>query len=105
MNSLAALKYCREVLAERKQRDQWQAWFWEIRCKVIDYWIARLERESDGGGPADLTPAERQTIRNSHPLLTGRLSATGTWADTNRSWRAELRSRVGRYLDAVKSRR
>ncbi|HEY3966116.1 MAG TPA: hypothetical protein VGM05_16265 [Planctomycetaceae bacterium] len=106
MHSLAVLRYCRDVLTERQQRDPWQGWFWGIRRKVLDYWIARLEREDPGSATiADLNVDEREAIRRSHPLLMSRTNATGSAIEIDRSWQAELRDRVQRYLDAVKGHR
>ncbi len=106
MHSLAVLRYCRDVLTERQQRDPWQGWFWGIRRKVLDYWIARLEHEdSESGIVAELNADEREAIRRSHPLLASRPTASGSAIEIDRSWQIELRDRVQRYLDAVKGHR
>jgi hypothetical protein len=105
MHTLAVLKYCREVLAERRQRDDWHAWFWSIRCKVIDYWIARLEHDSDAECSSELSPEDKQIIRRSHPLLTSRQPIAGTVLDIDRQWQTALRERVERFMEAVRSHR
>jgi hypothetical protein len=105
MNTLAVLRYCRDVLTERQRHDQWQGWFWGIRRKVINYWIARLEHESGSAAATDLSEVERQAIRHSHPLLASRPAVSGSVMEIDRSWQADLRDRVHRYLDAVKAHR
>ncbi|MBI3864781.1 MAG: hypothetical protein HY290_23130 [Planctomycetia bacterium] len=105
MNSVAVLKFCREVLSERQEHDKWQGWFWGIRCKVIDYWIARLESAGDDGEAYDLSANEQQAILASHPLLTSRSAAAVPAFDMTRPWKANLHERVRRYLEAVKSHR
>lgn len=105
MNPLAVLRYCRDVLSERQEHDPWQGWFWGIRCKVLDYWIARLERETEAGATTELTSAEQQEIRSSHPLLMSRAPSSGIAAERDFHWRTELRARVERYLAAVKAHR
>jgi hypothetical protein len=57
MHPLAVLKYCREVLTERQRRDQWDGWFWSLRCKVIDFWISRMEREAVAAMTSESTVA------------------------------------------------
>ena len=111
MHRLAILKFCREELAERQKRDKWQGWFWGIRRKVVDYWIAVLERDLDTAEPVagwshpDLTPEERQAIRRSHPLLALRPVTSAAVLQLDRDWQAELHRRVDTYIAAVKSHR
>src|SRR5262245_29435242 len=102
MHRLAILKFCRDELAERQKRDEWQGWFWGIRRKVIDYWIAVLERDPElscgGRNPRDLTPEERQTLCRSHPLLASRPFTSAAVLQPDRDWRAELHRRVDTYI-------
>jgi hypothetical protein len=111
MHRLAILKFCRDELAERKRSDPWQGWFWCIRHKVINYWIAVLERSLDvspaacAPGPCDLTPEERQLVRRSHPLLAPRPVTADAVLQLDREWQAELQRRVETYVTALKAQR
>ena len=106
MDRLAVLKFCRDELAERQRNDPWQGWFWGIRRKVITYWISVLERTDAASGSASgLTPAERQVVRSSHPLLAPRPVVGAAVLQPDRDWQSELRRRVETYIAAVKSHR
>jgi hypothetical protein len=109
VHRLAILKFCREELAERQKRDQWQGWFWGIRRKVIDYWIAVLERDPESsdaeGNSLELTAEERQTLCRSHPLLASRPFSSAAVLQPDRDWRVELHRRVETYITALKSHR
>jgi hypothetical protein len=106
MHTLAVLRFCREVLSERQRQDQWQGWLWGIRRKVIDYWISRIENETEGSAATpELNAEEQEAIRCSHPLLMSRPTTSGPPIEIDRSWQADLRDRVHRYLAAVKSHR
>ena len=102
MHQLAVLRICRDVLAERQKTDKWQGWFWAIRRKVIEYWIARIEhgRNQEVAVP-ELSPDERQAIRNSHPLLAARPVMSGSVLKIDTLWQVELQGRVRRYVEAV----
>jgi hypothetical protein len=110
MHRLAILKFCRDELAERKRSDPCQGWFWSIRHKVLNYWIAVLERSPDlqtvrEAGPSDLTPEERQHVRRSHPLLAPRALTADVVLQVNRDWQAELQRRVETYITALNAHR
>jgi hypothetical protein len=111
MHRLAILKFCREELAERERNDQWQGWFWGIRRKVINYWIAVLERNSDvsqtvcAPGYRELTTEEQQLVRLSHPLLAPRSITDAAVLQLDRDWQAELQRRVETYIAALKAHR
>jgi len=110
MQRLAILKFCRDELAERKQSDLSQGWFWSIRHKVLNYWIAVLERDADAkaaceAGTSDLTPEDRQLVRRSHPLLAPRAITAAAVLQLDRDWQAELQHRVETYIAALKARR
>src|SRR5262245_43958518 len=110
MHRLAILKFCRDELAERKRTDPSQLWFWSIRHKVINYWIAVLERSPDARAvrdarPSDLTPEERQVVRRSHPLLAPRAITAAAVLQLDRDWQAELQRRVETYIAALKAHR
>jgi hypothetical protein len=110
MHRLAILKFCRDELAERKRSDPSQGWFWSIRHKVLNYWIAVLERTPDlttlrEAGSSDLTPEERQLVRRSHPLLAPRALTAAAILQLDRDWQAELQHRVETYIAALKTRR
>ena len=102
MHPIAVLRFCRDVLKERQSTDKWQGWFWGIRRKVIEYWIARLERDQD---PAEtfpeLTPEEQQSVRSSHPLLAARPVIAGSVLKLDAWWQIELQGRVRRYIAAL----
>jgi hypothetical protein len=109
MHRLAILKFCRDELAERKRTDAWQGWFWSIRHKVLNYWIAVLERTPDlttmgEAGNPDLTPEERQVVRRSHPLLAPRAITAAAVLQVDRDWQSELQLRVETYIAALKTR-
>lgn len=79
MHQLSDLRFCRDVLVQRQQSDKWQGWFWGIRRKVIEFWIARLERNNKPGQTVpDLTTEEQQAVRSSHPLLAARPIVSGS---------------------------
>ena len=102
MHPLAVLRYCRDVLSERKRRDRGQGWFWSMRHKIVVYLIASLEREVDQNEIPPLTESERELVRQSHPLL-GFRSDTGREAEHGkREWLFDLRQRVQRFMDARK---
>jgi hypothetical protein len=107
MDRLALLKFCRDELAERQKRDEWQGWYWAIRRKVIDYWIAVLERdpESSAGrvSAPELTADERQMICRTHPLLAARPLQSAAVLQPDREWRAALHHRVEIYIAALKA--
>jgi len=110
MHGVAILKFCRDELAERKRTDASQGWFWSIRHKVLNYWIAVLERSPDAGaardaGSYDLTPDERQVVRRSHPLLAPRTIASAYVIQVDRDWQSVLQHRVETYIAALKARR
>jgi hypothetical protein len=111
MHRLAVLKFCHDELAERQRNDKWQGWFWGIRRKVINYWIAILERPLDARGsgrepgPPDLTPEEREMVRRSHPLLAPRPVVSAAVLQLDRDWKAELHRRVEAYIAALKAHR
>ena len=104
MHRLAILRYCREVLAERQNSDRWQGWFWGIRRKVIEYWIAVLERESGEPAP-ELSADEKQAVRRSHPLLASRPVTSSAALELDRDWQIELHRRVERYVEGLKAHR
>jgi hypothetical protein len=104
MHRLAILRYCRDVLIERQQSDKWQGWFWAIRRKVIEYWIAVLERVSDETIP-ELSAEEKQAIRRSHPLLASRPLTSATAIALDREWQLELHRRVEHYIEGLKAHR
>jgi len=101
MHQIAVLRFCRDVLAERQNSDKWQGWFWAIRRKVIEYWIARLEHSQNQPEvvPA-LSPDEQQIVRNSHPLLAARPVMSGSVLKIDTLWQVELQGRVRRYMEA-----
>jgi hypothetical protein len=102
MHQIAVLRFCRDVLAERQKTDKWQGWFWAIRRKVIEYWIARLERDRKPGEVvAELSPDEQQAVRKSHPLLAARPVMSGSLLKIDMLWQVELQGRVRRYVEAV----
>lgn len=106
MHRLAVLKFCRDELADREKRDEWQGWFWGIRRKVLDYWIAVLERASSSSGEIpELGPDERRTIRCGHPLLAAREPHSGSAPMPERDWQAELHRRVAVYIEALRAHR
>jgi hypothetical protein len=111
MHRLAVLRFCRDELADRQRNDKWQGWFWGIRRKVINYWIAVLERPLDAAGrvrepsPPELTPEEREFVRQSHPLLSPRPVVSATALALDRDWRSELHRRVETYISALKAHR
>lgn len=102
MHQIAVLRYCRDVLKERQKTDSWQGWFWGIRRKIVEYWIARLERDHD---PAVAVPAliaeEQRAIRNSHPLLAARTLMSDSLVKIDSLWQVELDGRVRRYVKAL----
>ena len=104
MHRLAILRYCRDVLAERQSSDKWQGWFWGIRRKVIEYWIAVLEREPGGPAP-ELSDEEKHAVRRSHPLLASRPVTTGAALQLDRDRQIELHRRVERYVEGLKAHR
>ena len=109
MHRLAVLRFCRDELADRQRNDKWQGWFWGIRRKVINYWIAVLERDltaSTGeSSSAGLTSEERAEIYRSHPLLAPRPVTSAAVLQPDRDWRAELHRRVDTYMAALKAYR
>jgi hypothetical protein len=109
MHRLAVLKFCRDELAERQMRDVWQGWYWGIRRKVIDYWIAVQERNPDSQGAPEtsqeLTAEERQMICRSHPLLAARPLSSAAVLQPDRDWRAAIQCRVETYIAALKAHR
>jgi hypothetical protein len=106
MQRLAVLRYCRDILAERQKSDTWDGWFWGIRRKIIDYWIAILERDSDSANSiAELNLEERQVVRRSHPLLASRACSPGGVLQLNRDWQKALELRAQRYVAALKAHR
>jgi hypothetical protein len=104
MHRLAILRYCREVLAERQTSDRWQGWFWGIRRKVIEYWIAVLEREPGEPVP-ELSADEKYVVRRSHPLLASRPVTSAAARELDRDWQIELHHRVERYVEGLKAHR
>jgi hypothetical protein len=104
MHRLAILRYCRDVLAERQHSDRWQGWFWAIRCKVVEYWIAVLEREPGDPVP-ELSPDEKLAVRRSHPLLASRPVTSAAALELDRDWQIELHRRVERYVEGLKAHR
>lgn len=102
MHQIAVLRFCRDVLKERQRTDKWQGWFWGIRRKVIEFWIARLERDQD---PAEMVPEltfeEQQSVRSSHPLLAARPVMAGSVLKIDAWWQIELQGRVRRYIAAL----
>jgi hypothetical protein len=104
MHRLAILRYCRDVLIERQQSDKWQGWFWGIRRKVIEFWIAVLEREPAGQVP-ELSADEKQAVRRSHPLLASRPVTSAAALKLDRDWQIELHRRVERYIEGLKAHR
>lgn len=111
MHRLAILKFCRDELAERQRRDESQGWFWEIRRKVVDYWIAVLERQSDvsesGGAdrPRGLSAVEREELFRTHPLLASRPFRSSAILELDSEWRSKIHRRVESYVAALKSHR
>lgn len=111
MHRLAILKFCRNELARRQARDESQGWFWGIRGKVVDYWIAVLERKSDlsesGGGDAlrDLSAMEREELFRTHPLLASRPYHSAVAVEFDCEWRLKIDRRVETYIAAVKAHR
>lgn len=102
MHQIAVLRLCRNVLAERQRCDQWQGWFWGIRLKVVDFWIARLERAREPVETVpELTPEEQLAVRDSHPLLASRAVMSGSVLKIDSLWRVELQGRVRRYIEAL----
>ncbi|MBS0264330.1 MAG: hypothetical protein JSS02_20500 [Planctomycetes bacterium] len=102
MHPLAVLRYCREVLSERQRRDSWQGWYWGLRRKIVNYLIAGLERDLAGDQIPELTVAERDLLRESHPLLSLRAGPGTEFRGSEPEWLAELRVRVQRYVDSCK---
>src|SRR5438874_10661504 len=99
MHHLAVLKFCRDELADREKCDEWQGWFWGIRRKVLDYWIAVLKRAPGPSGEIpELGPEERRAVRCDHPLLAARDVRTGAALMPERDWQAELHRRVAVYI-------
>jgi hypothetical protein len=100
MHPLAVLRYCREVLSERNRRDRGHAWIWGMRHKVVVFLVSRLERDVDTSDVRDLTEAEKEIVRKSHPLLGFRSVADIEPRIREREWLADLRQRVQRYMGA-----
>lgn len=106
MHQIAVLRFCREVLNERQSTDKWQGWFWGIRRKVIEYWIARLEHAQETAETfPELTPEEQQAVRGSHPLLAARPVMSGCVLKIDSLWQVELQGRVRRYVEALETKR
>lgn len=106
MHRLAVLKFCRDELAEREKCDEWQGWFWGIRRKVLDYWIAVLERAPCPSGEIpELGPDERHAVRCGHSLLAARELHSSAALMPERDWQAELHRRVADYIAAIKAHR
>ncbi len=104
MHPIAVLRFCRDVLDQRQRTDHWQGWFWAIRRKVIDYWIARLERDLDSADSVpELDLEEQQLVRQSHPLLAARPVMAGSVPKIESLWRVELEGRVRRYVDTLRA--
>ena len=104
MHQIAILRFCRDVLAERQKTDKWQGWFWAIRRKVIEYWIARLERDNEPAETVpELTPEEQQAVRRSHPLLASRPVMSGSILKIDSLWQVELQGRVRRYVESLEA--
>ncbi len=106
MHQLAVLRFCRDVLAERQTGDKWQGWFWAIRHKVIQFWIARLEREQTRADCVpELSPEERRAVRDSHPLLAARSISPGAVLKIDTLWQVELQGRVRRFVESRSTKR
>jgi hypothetical protein len=102
VHQLAVLRFCRDVLSERQRTDKWQGWFWAIRRKVVEYWIARLEHAQDPAETVpELTPEEQQAVRGSHPLLAARPVMSNSVLKIDSLWQVELQGRVRRYVAAL----
>src|SRR5580704_11907504 len=105
MHQIAVLRFCRDVLNERQRTDQWQGWFWAIRRKVIEYWIARLGRAQEPAEAVpELTPDGQRAVRGSHRRLAARPVLSGSVLNLDSLWRVELQDRVRRYVEALGTR-
>jgi len=94
MHRLAILRFCRDELAERQKGDKWQGWFWGIRRKVIDYWIAVLERDSTDIKQSQWLPQgnaglDREAIHT--PRDAGHIQDCGLLRQGNRQRRVQVR--------------
>ena len=80
METLPALRFCAEVIAEREATDREHRWLWTIRRQVLDWSLSTLERQQEntvgsgdppsGGFPViELTADEKQSLLSTHPLL------------------------------------
>ena len=109
METLPALRYCAEVIAEREATDREHRWLWAIRRQVLEWSISTLERQQEsalrsgdppsGKSPViELTADEKQSLLSTHPLLRPAATPSLPTYQPTAAWYQTLSRRVRRLV-------